>query len=444
MRERPDLVLVGCVKSKRTRPSAARDLYDSPLWRCRRRYAEQAGVPWFILSAEHGLLPPEARIRFYDTTLATFAASERRKWSWRVLRDLLARFPDPSGKTVEIHAGKLYVDHGLVDGLREAGAIVRLPLSGVVGIGAQCRWYGEQTGGDPQLGEEGMTEAARLAEMIASDFYDGRLDFSARSASDGGWSDMPEVNILPDGVTASRTARRFLTFIAAMDRMRDANALWRDGAELLRRHSEVFDPSVGASMKYERLKELLSAYRVSKFHEPDTKAWRTIAANLAAGDGPVCRVVESGDGDAEELLRDLRSRDEHGRARFPLLRGRKIGPMWVRMMAEPGGATIRRLDLVPVAVDVQVRRVTENLGVTETRGLPLAQAKPKIQAAWFAAVAAAARIGGPERIRGTCAALDPALWFFGKHGCSHCERVKRRVRFGRACQHCRLPVPGSG
>ena len=154
MRKRPDLVLVGCVKSKRTWPGAARDLYDSPLWRCRRRYAEQSGVPWFILSAEHGLLPPETRIRCYDTTLATFAASERQKWSRRVLSDLRARFLDIFGKTVEIHAGKLYFDHGLADGLREAGAIVHLPLSGVVGIGAQCRWYGEQSGGDTQLGEK--------------------------------------------------------------------------------------------------------------------------------------------------------------------------------------------------------------------------------------------------------------------------------------------------
>lgn len=144
MREIPDLLLVGCVKSKRARTSAAKDLYDSPLWRCRRSYAEQSGVPWFILSAKHGLLPPDKRIDLYDTSLGTFPAAERRKWSWRVLRDIRAQFPDPSGKTVEIHAGMLYVGYGLADGLREAGAIVRLPLSGVVGIGAQCRWYGEQ------------------------------------------------------------------------------------------------------------------------------------------------------------------------------------------------------------------------------------------------------------------------------------------------------------
>ena len=40
----------------------------------------------------------------------------------------------------------------------------------------------------------------------------------------------------------------------------------------------------------------------------------------------------------------------------------------------------------------------------------------------------------------TCCALDPALWFYGKHGCNHCENVKRRVRFGRACDSCLFPV----
>ena len=101
---------------------------------------------------------------------------------------------------------------------------------------------------------------------------------------------------------------------------------------------------------------------------------------------------------------------------------------------------IRRLETVPVAVDVQVRRVTENLGVTNTYGPELNRIKKQIQQAWSDGVAAA-RIGGPERIAGTCCALDPALWFYGKHGCSHCATVKRQVRFGRACDDCRFPLP---
>ena len=147
------------------------------------------------------------------------------------------------------------------------------------------------------------------------------------------------------------------------------------------------------------------------------------------------RVVDGGRGDARELLMDLRSRDGDGRVRFPMLRGPEIGPMWIRMMANPGRAVIDRIDTIPVAVDVQVRRATENLGVATTRGLPLRKARPVIQQTWTNA-AQEADIAGPAGIEGTCAALDPALWFFGRHGCGHCEKVDEKVCFGRACDFC--------
>jgi len=143
MREIPDVVLIGCVKSKRSRTCAATALYGSPLWHCRRSYAERSGVPWFILSAQYDLLSPETLVDPYDKTLASFAVSERRRWSGRVLRDLRAKFPDLSRRIVEVHAGKLYFAHGLAHGLRESGAIVRVPLGGLAGIGTQCRWYAE-------------------------------------------------------------------------------------------------------------------------------------------------------------------------------------------------------------------------------------------------------------------------------------------------------------
>ena len=300
-----------------------------------------------------------------------------------------------------------------------------------------------------------MADAARLAELIAEDFYGRRLDFSARKPGSGDWSNLPEVEVtdgmpptdaaiatdgLRDDRASARTVRLFLTFVAAVDKMRDATPLWRAAGKLFRANPEVFDPKAVSAMSEETLGKLLSESHVTKYHGPQTKAWRTIAASLSTGVGPVCRVVNSGYGDAKELLRDVRSRDSQDEARYPELRGDKISLMWVRMMAEPGKARIFRLDAVPVAVDVQVRRVTEVLGVTETRGAELnRKIKKEIQNAWAGAVAAA-NIGGPERIAGTCCALDPALWFFAKHGCSHCESVGRRVRFGRACEHCRLPI----
>ncbi len=138
-----DFILVGCVKRKRHRAGPARDVYTSTLWQYRMSYAELHGCPWYILSAEHGLLAPGTCIEPYDLSLADLRATERREWSLRVLNDLATEIPELDGKTIEIHAGKLYVEYGLEKGLRDAGVVVRRPLAHVVGQGRQYAWYRE-------------------------------------------------------------------------------------------------------------------------------------------------------------------------------------------------------------------------------------------------------------------------------------------------------------
>lgn len=279
---------------------------------------------------------------------------------------------------------------------------------------------------------------ADLAAAIADDFYSDRLDMAARGTGPVGWSAMPEVKAVAhmrrDG-QRELTVRRFLTFVSAMDRARDSNRLWSDAAKMLDLRPEAFDPSEASAMPQDQLREVLSAARVSQRHGQDSAAWRTIASSLHAGEGAVAELVEQGKGDAHELLKDLRSAGSEGRPRYPLLRGPKLGPLWVRVMAAPGGAEVENIHVVPVAVDVQVRKVTENLGVASTTGLPMSRAKPVIRAAWKSAVDSA-RFGGPPGIAGTCAALDPALWVFGKYGCGYCQKEGRRVPIGAACQLC--------
>ena len=140
----PDILLVGCVKGKLewARPVQAMDLYESPLWRSRRAYAERSGRLWYILSAKHGLLEPTARISWYDLALGDLPAAARRAWSQRVVDSLLERFPAMAGKVIEIHAGKDYVDFGLESGLTKAGAVVERPLLGIP-IGKHLGWYRE-------------------------------------------------------------------------------------------------------------------------------------------------------------------------------------------------------------------------------------------------------------------------------------------------------------
>lgn len=57
-RMRSDVVLVTCVYEKLTVPAVARNLYTGPYFDRLRRYAEAQAVPWFIVSAEHGLVRP--------------------------------------------------------------------------------------------------------------------------------------------------------------------------------------------------------------------------------------------------------------------------------------------------------------------------------------------------------------------------------------------------
>jgi hypothetical protein len=186
------------------------------------------------------------------------------------------------------------------------------------------------------------------------------------------------------------------------------------------------------------LMDVLKSFRVSQRHSADAAAWRRIAESLV--NGSVTRVRDAiflGRGNVRELLDELGAQTRAGTDRLPFLRGPKVGPMWIRMLAHPGAAAISSIQVIPVAVDVQVRKVTEYLGMTQTQGMDLEQARPMIQAAWHANVREGGAFG-PTPIGGTASALDPALWFYAKWGCTRCERAGRRLPISPSCHACQL------
>ncbi len=135
------VLLVGCVKQKHVKGThAARDLYTSPLFRKRRHYAEAAAIPWLILSAKYGVVDPDDPLSYYDETLNTKGADERREWGALVLRQLTERFGVLAGITFEIHAGDRYVS-AIEDGLVDLGARIEVPTKGL-SLGRQLQWYG--------------------------------------------------------------------------------------------------------------------------------------------------------------------------------------------------------------------------------------------------------------------------------------------------------------
>lgn len=135
----PDVVLVGCVKTKAGRPCPAKDLYISPLFTGRRRYAERSGRPWFILSAAYGLVKPDEVIQPYEQRVDDLDREARTAWGRQVTSDLLYRMGSLDALVVEIHAGAAYVE-AVRASLEAASARLVTPLAGLR-LGEQLAWY---------------------------------------------------------------------------------------------------------------------------------------------------------------------------------------------------------------------------------------------------------------------------------------------------------------
>lgn len=133
---RLSIYLVSCVAQKQSRRAPARDLYISPWFRKARTYVESTGQPWFVLSAEHGLVSPDQVVSPYDLTLNTMAVAARRQWANRVLTQLAPHL-DGVGSVVFL-AGHRYREF-LEPSVRGRGLVVSVPMEGLR-IGEQLRW----------------------------------------------------------------------------------------------------------------------------------------------------------------------------------------------------------------------------------------------------------------------------------------------------------------
>lgn len=122
----PPIVVIQCGKAKLDHPAPARDLYISAPFRMARAAVERDGRPWLILSARHGLVPPDQVLKPYDRTLRT-----------RAHKELLARWVAGHNppRWVECWCGRNYADV-----LRWAGVRLEDPLAGLR-IGERLSWW---------------------------------------------------------------------------------------------------------------------------------------------------------------------------------------------------------------------------------------------------------------------------------------------------------------
>jgi hypothetical protein len=140
---RADVILIGCVRTKRSALSAAAELFTGPLFEGRRGYALTGGRPWYVLSAKFGLLAPDDVIGPYDLYLADQGPDYQRAWGEFVTARLELLEPGLRGRTVEVHAGAAYANP-LRRPLTDRGAAMVTPLAHLR-QGEQLPWYGIHT-----------------------------------------------------------------------------------------------------------------------------------------------------------------------------------------------------------------------------------------------------------------------------------------------------------
>lgn len=134
-----DVVLVGCVKTKLSGGASAKDLYTSDYFAKMRAYAEGSGYPWFILSAEHGLVSPDDWLEPYDCYLPDTSREYRRAWGQKVASQLEAALGPLAGVALDVHAGSAYVQSVRL-AVEPLGAVVVDQLEGL-SFGRRLSWY---------------------------------------------------------------------------------------------------------------------------------------------------------------------------------------------------------------------------------------------------------------------------------------------------------------
>jgi hypothetical protein len=137
-----DLLLVTCVYEKVADPCAAKDLYRSPYFERLRRYAEGHDRPWFIVSAEHGLVQPQEWLAPYERYLPDTPGWYQDVWGAWVVARLRLLTGDLTDRTVELHLSQSYLVH-VAPRLERAGAVVRVPLADIPAE-QHIAWYEQE------------------------------------------------------------------------------------------------------------------------------------------------------------------------------------------------------------------------------------------------------------------------------------------------------------
>jgi len=285
--------------------------------------------------------------------------------------------------------------------------------------GAPKTWQTRARKSEPRLSKSdisGLRIDIERAQIVARLLYDAFLPTGQGIFGEHAQSQ----TILPVGLSpGTREHLLFLTFTNCVNRARDALDLWRRCCNAWSKpaYRYLFEPGEVQDAGFDKLYLDLVDLKISRKHQDDCRAWYQIAKTLhQRWQGDPRRLLEACNWHAPSVLARLRADRTDGEPAFPLLRGAKIAPLWIRMLCDDASAALSDLADVPIAVDVHVLRATLCSGVITGRYRgregPLFE---QVRRVWHTAVQDLARATGEPMV---ALDIDEALWTLSRSGCS--------------------------
>jgi len=190
----------------------------------------------------------------------------------------------------------------------------------------------------------------------------------------------PEYN-LPKGMEqGSEEQLLYLTLTVALDYIRDAEKLWEQSYKVWLNPNQkwIFNPK---KVNERGLDALIDLFTKIKDQRPnkDAKIWFTICKKLLEFNGSVKELLRYLDFDAVKISKYLDSNKED----FPYLNGYKIKPLWLRIINDTVGIKLKRIEEIPLPIDVHTARMTLKLIFNENfNGEITENLRKRIQDVW--------------------------------------------------------------
>ncbi len=239
-----------------------------------------------------------------------------------------------------------------------------------------------------------------------------------------GKKEMPE-DSLPAGVgQGSLEHLYYITLTVTIDYQRDANALWESSRKTFEdpKTRYLFYPEKILEIPQSTIINDMQKYGLSKKPNNDAYYWRTVALTfLKKYGGDPRNLLDQCGWQADVVLDTIRKGKRQYKGGyiqdFPFLRGNKIGPLWLRMLRDNIGLSLKNLDQIPIPVDIHVARSTLCLGIVRGNySGNLNNLFEKVREAWFVSVKDLKKSDGSDMI---ALDVDEPLWHLSKYGCTY-------------------------